>query len=51
VEANTVRARKLWPRSLAPPLTAADRQAYALYASAARRHADEHIKVDIDSPA
>ncbi len=51
VEANTVRARKLWPRSLAPPLTAADRQAYALYASAARRHTDEHIKVDIDSPA
>lgn len=51
IEMATVRAHKLWPRSLAPPLTQQDRQAYALYASAAQRHADQHIRVDIDSSA
>jgi membrane protein len=51
VEAATVHARKLWPRSLAPPpLTPQDRQAYALYAAAAQRRADEQIRVDADSP-
>ena len=51
IEMASVRAHKLWPRSLAPPLTPQDRQAYALYASALQRRADEHIKVDIDAPA
>ena len=52
VEAAIVRARKLWPRSLAPPpLTPQDRQAYALYAAAGERRADEHIEVDTDTPA
>jgi membrane protein len=52
VEGAMVRARKLWPRSLAPPpLTAQDRQAYALYAAAGARRADEHVEVDVDTPA
>jgi YihY family inner membrane protein len=35
VEADVVRARKLWPRSLfPPPLTAEDREAYAQYRAA-----------------
>jgi YihY family inner membrane protein len=52
VEGAMVRARKLWPRSLAPPpLTPQDRQAYALYAAAGERRADEHIEVDADTPA
>jgi membrane protein len=50
VEASVVHARKLWPRSLAPPLTPQDRRAYALYASAAQRNADERIRIDIDAP-
>jgi YihY family inner membrane protein len=51
VEASVVHARKLWPRSLAPPLTPQDRRAYALYASAAQRNADERIRIDIEPPA
>ena len=52
VEGAMVHARKLWPRSLAPPpLTPQDRQAYALYAAAGERRADEHIEVDTDTPA
>ena len=51
VEGAVVHARKLWPRSLAPPLTTQDRAAYALYAAAGERRADQHIKVDIDTPA
>ena len=45
VEAAVVHARKLWPRSLARPLTAQDRRAYALYAEATRRNADESVEV------
>jgi len=52
IEMASVRAHKLWPRSLAPPpLTPQDRQAYELYASSIQRRADEHIRVDIDTPA
>jgi membrane protein len=52
VEAAVVRARRLWPRSLAPPpLTPQDIRAYELYAAAAERRADQRITVDIDSPA
>jgi len=48
----SVRAHKLWPRSLAPPpLTPQDRQALELYASSVQRRADEHIRIDIDTHA
>jgi hypothetical protein len=46
-----VRTRRLGPRGLAPPLTAQDRRAYALYAEATQRNADESIEVDNDAPA
>ena len=51
VEAAVVRARRLWPRGLAPPLTAQDRRAFALYAEATQRNADESVEVDTDEPA
>ncbi len=51
VEATVVRARRLWPRGLAPPLTAQDRRAFALYAEATQRNADESVEVDTDEPA
>jgi membrane protein len=45
-ELNVVRAKQLWPRSLAPPpLTDADMQAYQLYAQASQRRADVDIEV------
>lgn len=37
VEASAVRARSLWPRGLAQPLTEPDRRAYSLYAQVQRR--------------
>jgi membrane protein len=37
IEANAVIVYRLWPRSLAPPRTAADRRAYAMYAEVERR--------------
>lgn len=37
IEANAVIAYRLWPRGLAPPLTPADRRAYAMYAEIERR--------------
>jgi membrane protein len=52
VEATVVRARKLWPRSLAPPpLTPQDLRAYAMYADAAQRRKDEHIIVEVGAQA
>jgi uncharacterized BrkB/YihY/UPF0761 family membrane protein len=45
VELTVVRARRLWPRSLVPPLTAADLQAYQLYAEAQARLPDMEIDV------
>jgi membrane protein len=52
VEASVVRARKLWPRSLAPPpFTPQDRRAYELYATAGQRIAGERIRVEVASPA
>ncbi len=39
-EISAVRATRLWPRSLAPPLTEADRRANALYVRIAQRRAD-----------
>jgi membrane protein len=47
-EINVVRARKLWPRSLAPPpYTAGDVLAYRLYAKVERREAGESVQVHI----
>jgi membrane protein len=37
IEANAVIVYRLWPRSLGPPRTAADRRAYAMYAEVERR--------------
>jgi membrane protein len=52
VEASVVRARKLWPRSLAPPpFTPQDRRSYELYATAGQRIAGERIRVEVASPA
>jgi membrane protein len=50
VEAAVVRARKLWPRGLAPPLTEQDRRAFAMYAEAEQRNADEPVEVDTGEP-
>jgi membrane protein len=48
LEASVVKTRKLWPRSLfPPPLTAEDRQAYAMYAEREERHADEPVEVEV----
>jgi membrane protein len=45
VEASSVKARKLWPRSMfPPPLTAADRQAYELYAKEQQRRTDYEVE-------
>ena len=42
-----VRARRLWPRSLAPPpLTGADLRAYRAYAEASQLRPDLKITVD-----
>jgi YihY family inner membrane protein len=52
-EVNVVHTYKLWPRSLVqPPLTAADRKAYALYAEkeAYRPAPEEQIAVTFDDP-
>jgi membrane protein len=46
VELNVVRVRRLWPRSLAPPpLTAADMQAYELYAQASLQRPELEVEV------
>ena len=48
-EINVVRARHLWPRSLAqPPLTRADRKAWRDMATAGERRDEEHITVEFD---
>ena len=46
-EANVVWARKLWPRSLAPPQTAEDVRAYQLYAETEARKKDETVSVTV----
>jgi membrane protein len=51
LEASVVHARRLWPRSLfPPPLTAQDRQAYALYAEREERRPEEDIQVTDSAP-
>jgi membrane protein len=47
VEANVVRAYRLWPRSIAPPpYTEQDRRAYQLYADVETRRTGEDIMVE-----
>jgi uncharacterized BrkB/YihY/UPF0761 family membrane protein len=51
-ELNVVRARRLWPRSLAgPPSTDADRRAYRGYAAMQRLAPGVRIEVHFDQPA
>ena len=42
-EINAVRVHRLWPRSIAPPLTDADRRADAAYVRNAARRRDERV--------
>ena len=45
VEANVVAARRLWPRSLAPPpLTSEDRRALDMYAKSQERRPEQNIQ-------
>jgi YihY family inner membrane protein len=51
VEADIVRARRLWPRSVAPPpLTGADRKAYTEYVEAERRLPPDEQQVAVRFP-
>lgn len=52
MEVNVVRAHRLWPRSLVqPPLTDADRRAYAGYAARQQRRPEQRIEVSFDEDA
>jgi membrane protein len=52
VEADVVRRRGLWPRSLfPPPLTDEDRDAYRAYAKAEQRRPEVSIEMHIDEEA
>jgi membrane protein len=52
VELNVVRARRLWPRTIAPPpLSDADFRAYELYADASQRRPEIQIEVRHAPPA
>ncbi|HEY7176540.1 MAG TPA: YihY/virulence factor BrkB family protein [Micromonosporaceae bacterium] len=49
VEADVVRARRLWPRGLMqPPLTRGDKRAYRAYALTARRRPASEQRVDVE---
>ncbi|HEY1486796.1 MAG TPA: YihY/virulence factor BrkB family protein [Micromonosporaceae bacterium] len=51
VEADVVRAHRLWPRSLVqPPLTSGDKRAYRDYAETTRRRPSSEQRVDVDFP-
>ncbi len=51
VEADVVRTRRLWPRSLVPPpLTGGDRRAYRAYAETTRRRPRDEQDVDVRFP-
>jgi uncharacterized BrkB/YihY/UPF0761 family membrane protein len=51
VEADVVRARRLWPRSVSPPpLTGADRQALTSYVEAERRLPPDEQRVAVHFP-
>jgi uncharacterized BrkB/YihY/UPF0761 family membrane protein len=51
MEADVVRARRLWPRSVAPPpLTGADRRAYTEYVEAEQRLPPDEQEVAVHFP-
>ena len=51
MEADVVRTRNLWPRSVAPPpLTGADRKAYTEYVEAERRLPPDEQEVAVRFP-
>jgi YihY family inner membrane protein len=51
VEADVVRTRRLWPRSLLPPpLTTGDQRAYRAYAETTRRRPRDEQDVDVRFP-
>ncbi len=51
VEADAVRTRRLWPRSMfPPPLTAADRRALELYAKVQQRRPEQEIESVLPPP-
>jgi YihY family inner membrane protein len=51
IEADVVRVRQLWPRSVAPPpLTSGDRRAYEAYAEATRRRPEAEQNVEVSFP-
>ena len=51
VEADVVRTRKLWPRSMfPPPLTDPDRRAFELYAKAQQRRPEQEIESLLPPP-
>lgn len=49
-EANVVRARRLWPRSVLEPVTAADVRALRAAARVEERRAGEHVEVTFGPP-
>lgn len=52
IEVDVVRARRLWPRSVVPPpLTEADRAAYAAYVRSAQRLPPDQQDVDVRFPS
>ena len=46
-EINVVRARRLWPRALQPPLTEADERAFKTYGLQEKRRAEMEVLVDV----
>jgi YihY family inner membrane protein len=51
VEADVVRTRRLWPRSMMPPpLTQGDRRAYRAYAETTRRRPEDEQYLDVRFP-
>jgi membrane protein len=50
-EINVVRAKRLWPRSIAPPpLTEGDRKAFEQFAQTEARRPQEEVVVDLREP-
>ncbi len=47
-ELNAVRVQRLWPRSIAPPLTEADQRAEISYVRNRARLPDERVDIDLD---
>jgi YihY family inner membrane protein len=50
-EVNVVRSRRLWPRSLTPPMTDADERTLTALAKTEERRTEEVVDVTFDDPA